>query len=130
MSELPETSPLELQCLQLLSRRGEATVRELLSDVDDAPSYSTARKIVERLEEKGAVTRVRLDGKAWVYRCTVAPAALVRRELRRVLDALFDGAAGPLVAHLVDMDALTLEDVADAEARLKAQRGTRRRRKP
>ena len=129
MPELPELSPLELQCLRLLSQRGEATVRELLSGVQDAPSYSTARKIVERLEEKGAVRRVRLDGKAWVYRCAVPPGALVRRELRRFLDALFDGAAGPLVAQLVEMDALSLEDVAEAETRLKEQARRRARRK-
>ena len=31
-----------------------------------------------------------------------------------MLDALFDGEAAPLVAHLADMDELTLEEVNDA----------------
>lgn len=128
MPSLPDLSPLELQVLRLLAGRGEASVRDLHGDMEDPPTYSTIRKIVERLEEKGAVARVRLDGRAWIYRCAVAPSSLVRREIRRLIDSLFDGAAGPLVSHLVDMNALTLDDVAEAERRLK-RAGDRPRRK-
>lgn len=116
---LPELSRFELQCLRCLWSRGEALIREVHDDLPVSPSYSTVRKIFERLEEKGAVTRVRRDGRAWVYRSTVSSSAMIRREVRRLIDRLFDGDGAPLVAHLADMDAISIEDLQDIESRLK-----------
>ncbi len=124
---LPDLSPFELQCLRRIARRGDATVRQVHNDLPQAPSYSTVRTIVERLEEKGAVARVRKEGKAWVYRSTVAMPAIIRKEIRRFLELLFDGAAAPLVSHLADMEALTLEDLESLEKTLKEQGGPRGR---
>lgn len=115
MGRLPDLSRFELQCLRKLWNRGEATVRDIHDDLDAPPSYSTVRKIIERLEEKGAIKRVRKDDKAWVYRSSVAPAAMLSKEVRRFLDAAFDGAAAPLVAHLADMNEVTLEDIRELE---------------
>jgi BlaI family penicillinase repressor len=115
MKSLPSLSRFELQCLRKLWNRREGTVREILDDLGDAPSYSTVRKIVERLEEKGAVERVRKDGKAWVYRSTVSPSAMLRKEIRRFLDVAFDGSAAPLVAQLARMQELTMEDLKELE---------------
>ena len=61
---LPQLSRFELQVLRLLWARSEASVADLHGDIPDAPSYSTIRKIVERLEQKGAIERVRVDDKA------------------------------------------------------------------
>jgi len=115
MSKLPNLSRFELQCLRLLWDEDEATVRHIHGKIEDPPSYSTVRKIFERLEGKGAVERVRRDGAAWVYRSAVAPTPVIQREIRRFLDGLFNGSAGPLVAHLAEMDALSLEDLKEIE---------------
>jgi BlaI family penicillinase repressor len=115
MGVLPDLSRFELQCLRKLWNRGEATVRDIHDDLDDAPSYSTVRKIVERLEEKGAIERVRKSDKAWVYRSTIAPSAMLKKEIRRFLDAAFDGAAAPLVAQLANMNEVTLDDIRELE---------------
>lgn len=112
---LPDLSRFELQCLRLLWEQDEATVRGIHDRIEDPPSYSTVRKIFERLEDKGAVERVRRDGAAWVYRSTVAATPMIRREIRRFLERLFDGSARPLVAHLAEMDALSLEDLKEIE---------------
>jgi BlaI family penicillinase repressor len=116
---LPDLSRFEMQVLRRLWSRGEATVREICEAFPGAPGYSTVRKIVERLEEKGAVERVRQEGNAWVYRSAVSAPAMIRKEIRRLLDTLFDGAGAPLVAHLTDMDALSLQDLEEAESRLR-----------
>ncbi|MFN8547900.1 MAG: BlaI/MecI/CopY family transcriptional regulator [Candidatus Eisenbacteria bacterium] len=126
---LPELSRFELQCLRALWGRREASVREVHGDLPDAPSYSTVRKIFERLEQKGAVKRVRLESRAWVYRPTVSRAAMVAKEVRRLLDGLFDGRAESLVAHLADSHDLSLADLARVE-REAPSRPTARRRTP
>ena len=115
MGGLPDLSRFELQCLRKLWNRGEATVRDIHGDLDAPPSYSTVRKIVERLEEKGAIERVRKSDKAWVSRSAVSPSAMLGKEVRRFLEAAFDGAAAPLVAQLADMNEVTLEDIRELE---------------
>jgi BlaI family transcriptional regulator, penicillinase repressor len=120
---LPELSRFELQCLRRLWARKEASVREIQADFAEGPGYSTYRKIFERLEAKGAVVRVRLQGRAWIYRSSVAPSGMIRREIRRLVDGLFDGRSAPLLAHLADMDALTLEDLKEAEEALRIDPG-------
>jgi predicted transcriptional regulator len=126
---LPELSRLELQCLRCLGKRGEGLIREIHADLPQAPSYSTVRKIFERLEEKGAILRVRRHGRAWVYRSSVSSAAMIRREVRRLIDRLFDGQGAPLVAQLADMEAITLEDLREIETRLDADAGGANRRR-
>lgn len=115
---LPDLSRFEMECLRRLWSRKEASVRAVYADLPDPPSYSTVRKIFERLEEKGAVQRVRMDGKAVIYRSTVSSAGMIRKEIKRLLDTLFDGSAAPLVAHLAEMDAVSLDDLRALEARL------------
>lgn len=115
---LPELSRFELQVLRRLWALGDASVREVHAALPNAPSYSTVRKIFERLEEKGAVERVRLDGRAWVYHSTVSSASMIRREIRRLIDGFFDGDGAPLVAHLAEMDAISLEDLREIEKRV------------
>ena len=123
---LPQLSRFELQVLRLLWARSEASVADLHGDIPDAPSYSTIRKIVERLEQKRAIERVRVDGQAVIYRAAVPRTAVIRHEIRRFLDVMFDGSAAPLVAQLAEMDALSLDDLKDLERSTKGKA----RRKP
>jgi len=76
------------------------------------------RKIIERLEEKGAVRRIRKDGKAWVYQSAVSSPAMIRKEIRNFVDGLFGGSAAPLVAHLAEMNEISLDDLREIETRL------------
>lgn len=109
--ELPDLSRFELQCLSKLWDRGRASVRDVHGDLEDPPSYSTVRKIFERLEEKGAVERAGQEGKAVLYRSLVPATAMIRKEIRRFLDTMFAGSATPLVSYLAEMDAVSTEDL-------------------
>ena len=112
---LPDLSRFELQCLRLLWDQGEASARQIHERIDEPPSYSTVRKIFERLEDKGAIERVGKAGRAFVYRPTVGRTAMMRKEIQRLLDALFDGAAAPLLSHLAQMRELSLDDLREIE---------------
>ena len=125
-TDLPDLSRFELQCLRRLWALGDASVKKLHESLADSPTYSTVRKIIERLEEKGAVRRVGKEGKAWVYRSAVSRPAMMQKEVRRFLDILFDGSAAPLVSQLAEMDELSLEDLQEVERQL--ERGRQRER--
>jgi len=126
MGALPDLSRFELQCLRRLWQLEEASTKEIQDSFDDSPGYSTVRKILERLEEKGAVRRVGRRGRAWVYRSTVSQTAMIRKEVRRLLDSVFDGAAGSLVAHLAEMKELSMEDLRELEKQLAPRKAAKR----
>lgn len=125
---LPDLSRFELQCLRALWTHEEASVREIHATLPDAPTYSTVRKIFERLEEKGAIKRIRMDGRAWVYKPTVSRPAMIAKEVRRLIDGLFDGRPQSLIAHLADAHDLTLHDLKQIEANAEEPTSPARRR--
>ena len=125
--KLPDLSRFELQCLWLLSQSGKASAGAVHAQLNHSPSYSTVRKIFERLENKGAIERVGKSGRSVVYRPLVSGPAMIRKEIARLLDSLFDGAAAPLLSHLAQMQALDLDDLREIERQLDSNDGSSNR---
>jgi predicted transcriptional regulator len=113
-------SKLELQLMETLWTRGEASIREMQDAFPEAkrPGYTTVQTMVYRLEAKGAVRRVRKVGNFHVFAATVSRDAAERRLVDELL-AMFGGQSRPVVAHLIEAGKLTLEDVEFAEKALK-----------
>ncbi|MEM9292963.1 MAG: BlaI/MecI/CopY family transcriptional regulator [Acidobacteriota bacterium] len=106
----------ELDVMEELWRLGRASVRELLEQLPNRrrPAYTTVQTIVRRLEEKGAVKRVKKIGNAHIFEPTVERQHAYRRLVSDFLD-LFGGSAKPLMAHLARSGQLSLEDLREAE---------------
>lgn len=109
----------ELEVMESLWALGTASVREVQERLPAAkrPAYTTVQTIVYRLEEKGAVRRVRKVGNAHVFEPAVTRRAAVRRLLDDLLE-LFGGSPRALVAQLVETGRLSLEDVREVEGTL------------
>jgi len=113
-------SPLETQIMQALWNQGKLCVREILETFpeDRRPAYSTVQTTVYRLEQKGAVRRVRKISNAHIFE-----AVLSREQARgRLIDdllSLFGGRAQPVMAHLAETGKLTLDDVRETEELLR-----------
>ena len=107
----------EREILDILHRRGEATVAEVLELLADPPSYSSVRSILRILGEKGHV-RHREDGKRYLYAPAEAPQSAARSALHQVITNFFVGSLEHAVkAFLADRDT---EVSADELARLSA----------
>ena len=109
----------ELEVMEALWALGTASVREVQERLPAAkrPAYTTVQTIVYRLEEKGAVRRVRKVGNAHVFEPAVTRRAAVRRRLDDLIE-LFGGSPRALVAQLVETGRLSLEDVREVEGTL------------
>ena len=117
----------ELEVMGALWELGSASVREVQERLPERrrPAYTTVQTIVYRLEEKGAVRRVKKVGNAHVFEPVVTRRAAVRRLFDELL-GFFGGSPRTLMAQLVEGGHLTLEDLREAEEtleRLEAQRG-------
>lgn len=110
---------LELQLMDILWDLGEAAVREVQEAIPSKsrPAYTTVQTILNRLEEKGAVKKLRKIGNAWIF----SPAINRKKAHERLIDDfldLFGGSATPVVSHLLESGKLTLDDVRALEERL------------
>ena len=132
---LPKLSKLELQIMDALWTHGVLSVREIQEAFPekDRPAYTTVQTMVYRLEGKKAIRRVKKIGNAHVFQPVVTRKAAHHRLINELLD-LFGGSARPLMAHLVEIGKLTLDDIKELEGDLGEhpenkieQKGTKRR---
>ena len=113
---LPKLTKLELQFMEALWTRGEASIREVQENFPEKkrPAYTTIQTTVYRLEAKKAVRRVKKVGNFHIFEAAVSRNAAQRRLIDDLL-ALFGGRTQPVMAHLIESGKLTLEDVKEAE---------------
>ena len=113
----------ELNVMQILWDDGPAAIREVLEKYPGKrrPAYTTVQTLFYRLEEKGAIRRMRKIGGAHVFEAVISRSATQRRMLDELLD-LFGGRAQPVVSHLIESGRLSLEDIEAARKELRARR--------
>jgi predicted transcriptional regulator len=127
----PKLTKLELQILDALWTRGNASIREIQEAFPEPrPAYTTVQTTVYRLERKGAVRRVRKISNAHIFEPLVARDLARHRLLDEIL-SLFGGRAQPMMAQLAEAGKLTLEDVRELEKTIRQRdlRKTERTRK-
>jgi len=109
-------TPQELQIMKVVWKQGEATVRDVYEVFRTRRklAYTTVMTTMRVLETKGHLKK-RAQDRAYVYRATRPESDSVRSLIRDFVDRVFDGAAQPLLMHLVKERRLTrrqLEDLA------------------
>jgi predicted transcriptional regulator len=109
----------ELEIMNVVWSIGMASVREIQEKLPEQrrPAYTTVQTIMNRLEEKGAVRRVKKIGNAFVFEASVTRRTAHRRLIDDFLE-LFGGSVQPVMARLVETGKLTLKDVHELEQAL------------
>ena len=113
-SFLPKDSPTALsrrerQVMDILYRRGEATVADVMNDLPDPPTYSAVRSILRILMEKEMITH-REDGPRYVYLPAVNTDRAADDAMKHVIRTFFDGSAEQAVAAVLRMSDAKLSD--------------------
>ena len=125
----PRLSKAEARILEQCWKLGTCSVREILESLpeDERVAYTTIQTLVYRLEEKGALRKVKKIGNAQLFE-----PALDQREYRtglvRDLLELFGGSPHLLVSNLIESGAITLRDLKTLQnaAGSKSRGGKRR----
>lgn len=108
-------APQELAIMKVVWRLGTATVRDvhdvLRRERRDDLAYTTVLTTMRILEQKGALSKAQDgDSRAHRYRPVRTRRQVMRSMVREFVDRVFDGAAEPLVAHLVSDRRLSAQD--------------------
>ena len=99
----------ERQIMDILFRRGEASVAEVQEDLPNPPGYSAVRAHLRILEEKGHVTHGQ-EGPRYVYRPAPTKEKAKRTALHHLVDTFFNGSAEQAMAALLDDDSSRLSE--------------------
>jgi BlaI family transcriptional regulator, penicillinase repressor len=108
----PLLSKAETRILEQYWKLGTASVREILESLpeDERVAYTTVQTLVYRLEEKGALKKVRKIGNAQLFEPAISQSQYRGRLVRDLLN-LFGGSPRLLVSNLIENGALTLRDL-------------------
>lgn len=111
----------EREVMDAFWRLGRASVREVMELLppERRPAYTTVQTIIFRLEEKGALQRLRKVGNAHVFEPLITRATAGRTLVDELL-AFFGGSVPSLMSHLVESGKLSLQDIRQLEDSLTA----------
>jgi BlaI family transcriptional regulator, penicillinase repressor len=119
----------ERQIMDVLHRRGRATVGEVMAELTGDPAYSTVRAQLRVLEEKGHV-RHEEQQLRYVYFPAASRKMARRSALEHLLDTFFEGSPAKVVEALLGRERSKLSsDELERMARLveSARKGGRHR---
>jgi predicted transcriptional regulator len=102
----------ELRLMKILWRRGESAVTDLVAALpeDEPLAYNSVLTTIRILEQKGYVAH-RQEGRAFVYRPSVAEDEASRSEVRNVLSRFFGNSREQLVLSLLGDEEIGAEEL-------------------
>jgi BlaI family transcriptional regulator, penicillinase repressor len=102
----------ETRILEQFWKLGTSSVREVLDSLpeDERVAYTTVQTLVYRLEQKGALRKVKKIGNAQLFEAAIDQGEHRRRLVRDLLD-LYGGSPRLLVSNLLESRTLTLKDL-------------------
>ena len=112
MTDKSETSTLsrrERQVMDILHRRGEATVAEIMAELPDPPTYSAVRSVLRILGEKDII-RYKEDGPRYIYYPAQDTEAARDDVLAHVVRTYFAGSPEQAVTALLRMSDVDMKD--------------------
>jgi BlaI family transcriptional regulator, penicillinase repressor len=116
-----DLAPLELECLSVLWPLGEGTVRDIYRALAASRprAYTTVLTIMDRLEQKGIVTR-RKAGRAFRYQARLSAEEARFKAVEKIVEGFFDGSSEALAAHLSAQGGAAREPLSPAPAAVDA----------
>lgn len=108
----PRLSKAETRILEQFWKLGTCSVREILDSLpeDERVAYTTVQTLVYRLEEKGALRKVKKIGNAQLFEPAIDQSQYRSGLVRDLLD-LFGGSPRLLVSNLLETGTITLRDL-------------------
>ena len=102
----------ELRLMKILWRRGESSVNDLVTAMPtgETLAYNSVLTTIRILEQKGYVEH-RQEGRAFVYRASVAEHEASRSEIRHVLGRFFGNSREQLLLSLLGDEEISPEEL-------------------
>ena len=106
-----DLSKRERQIMAIIYKRKKASVKEVLEDIPNPPSYSAVRSTLNILKEKGYLKHNR-QGKKYIYSPTISQKKAMSSAVKQLLTTYFDNSLEKAVTTMLEIhnNDLTEED--------------------
>ncbi len=103
---------VQLLIMQVLWDKGRATAREITGAINASEpiAHSTVQTLLRGLEQKGAISH-KSEGRTFVFLPLIAEEKFRRSATRDLLQRVFGGNAGTLVAHLLQNEKVSRAEI-------------------
>ena len=110
----PPLTQHELEIMKVVWKLGTPNVRQVYETLRERRqiAYTTVMTMMNILESKGYLKK-RAGERAFVYAPSQPEKQVIRGMVREFVDRVFNGAAEPLLLHLVEDEQLTAKDVEE-----------------
>lgn len=117
-------SDFELEILQIFWEHGDLTAPEVhkMIEAKRSVAYNTIKTIIDRLEKKGGLIRVRHYGRTILFRANADRNTVTTPIVQSFLDKLFKGDRKELISHLFQESPLSDEDIKYLENLIQSQK--------
>ncbi len=116
---------VQLRIVQILWQRGRATAREITDALNESEpiAHSTVQTLLRTLENKGSASH-EVEGRTFVFYPLVEEDRFKQNATRDLVERVFGGSAGNLVAHLLKNEKVSRKELTQIR-RLIDDRGKR-----
>ena len=104
-----ELSKRERQIMDIIYRKKNATAKEVMEKIPNAPSYSTVRKLLHILEQKGFLKHVQ-DGLKYIYYPKIPHKKAMRSAIRQLVETYFDNSVEEAMTALIEYKSEGISD--------------------
>jgi BlaI family penicillinase repressor len=105
---------VQLLIMQVLWTKGRASAREITDAINEIEplAHSTVQTLLRGLEEKGSIAH-EADGRTFVFYPLVHEDRFKRSATRDLLERVFGGNVGNLVAHLLKTEQMSPKELRE-----------------
>jgi predicted transcriptional regulator len=104
-----DLSKRERQILRIIYDLGQASASDVIDRIPDGPGYSTIRKLLSILEQKGLVRHTEKD-RRYIYHPVLSKSRAQSSALRDLMKSLFENSASAVITTLMDISAPNISD--------------------
>ena len=107
---------LEADVMQLVWQKESVTVRDVYEAIQSTRplAYTTVMTVLSKLAEKG-ILECSKQGRAYVYRPKINKKEAAQRNVAKLLQKFFNGSPYALVAHLIDVNAISPDELSSLQ---------------
>ena len=125
----PRLGKVQLEIMQVLWDRGEATAREITDTLcRSAPiAHSTTQTLLRKLEGKGAVTH-EIRERVFIFRPLSQQSEVSESAARDLLTRVFGGSVYGLVSHLLKHETISEDELQRLRTLIDSEAGSEEKR--
>lgn len=123
MTEKYHLTPVELELMEILWKLGQGTVHAVMTELPSNRklAYTSVSTILRILQEKEILAAKKL-GRQHIYRPLLSKQTFAKHSVKKIVKNIFSGSPTELVAHLLDKNGLSMNEINTIQQLLDAKK--------